>query len=62
MLDYSNGNIETEFPYRFYKKLMTTPTFDKCIKELEDNGFIKIYSGKFNHKPNIYKFTNKWYN
>ena len=63
MLDYSNGNIETEFPHRIYKQLMTTPTFNKCIEELENNGFIEIKKrGKFNHKPNVYKFTDNWYN
>ena len=63
MLDYSNGSIETEFPHRFYKKIMTTPTFMKCIKELKNNGFIEVSAeGKFNHKPNKYKFIDKWYN
>ena len=63
MLDYSNRSVETEFPHRFYKKIMSTPTFNKCIKELYENGFIEVKeSGKFNHKPNIYKFIDKWYN
>lgn len=63
MLDYSNGSIETTFPHRFYKKIMTYPTFNKCIGELENKGFIEIKeSGKFNHKPNVYRFSDKWYN
>jgi hypothetical protein len=63
MLDYSNGSMETTFPHRFYKTIMTTPTFNKCIKELIDKGFIEIKErGKFNHKPNVYKFSDKWYN
>lgn len=63
MLDYSNGSMETTFPHRFYKTIMTTPTFNKCIEELQDKGFIEIMErGKFNHKPNVYRFTDKWYN
>ncbi len=63
MLDYSNGGQETQFPHRFYKKLITTPTFNKYISELENSGFVEVKeSGKFNHRPNIYKFIDKWYN
>lgn len=62
MLDYSNGNQETKYPFRIYKQFVTTPTFLKCIEELKDNGFIEIKErGKFNHKENIYKFIDDWY-
>ena len=62
MLDYSNGQQITEYPFRIYKSFITTPTFLNCIKELCDNGFIEVVeNGRFNHKPNKYKFINNWY-
>lgn len=62
MLDYANGSQETSYPHRIYKTSMTTPTFLKCIKQLTDKGFLEVVEhGKFNHKPNKYKFIDKWY-
>lgn len=62
MLDYSNGNQVTEYPHRIYKQFMTTPTFLSCIEELVENGFVEVIEhGKFNHRPNKYKFIDKWY-
>ena len=61
MLDYSNGKIETSFPYRIYKTFITKPTFIKSIKELTDKGFIEtVENGRFTRTENKYKFLCKW--
>jgi len=62
MYDYSNGSQEFEFPYSIYSKIMTKNTFQSCIKELSENGFIEVIeNGKSTRTPNKYKFINKWY-
>lgn len=62
MLDYSNGQQTTHYPRRMYKDLMSSATFNTCVKELINNGFIELVeSGRFNHKENLYKFSTHWY-
>ena len=44
-------------------KICSSKTFFKCIDELTENGFVEIVEqGKFNHKPNKYKFIEEWKN
>lgn len=61
MVLYAKGNYITEYPYRIYKNICSKATFQSAIKELVEHGFIEmISSGKFNHRPNEYKFCDKW--
>lgn len=62
MVLYAKGNFITEYPYRIYKNICSKATFQTAIKELVGHGFIEIISsGKFNHKPNEYKFCDNWH-
>ncbi len=61
MVLYAKGNYITEYPHRIYKNICSKATFQSAIKELVKYGFIEILSsGKFNHRPNEYKFCDKW--
>lgn len=61
MVLYAKGNYTTEYPHRIYKNICSKATFQSAIKELVKYGFIEIVSsGKFNHRPNEYKFCDKW--
>ncbi len=63
MVNYSKGNREFSFPYKIYKKITSKPTFNKCIKELHNKGFIEVIeNGKFTRTENIYKFLSEWSN
>lgn len=47
----------------FTKIYVQKPPFQSAIKELVKYSFIEIVSsGKFNHRPNEYKFCDKWHN
>lgn len=62
MVLYAKGNYVTEYPHRIYKNICSKATFQTAIKELVGHGFIEIISsGKFNHRPNEYKFCDKWH-
>lgn len=61
MVNYSKGNREFSFPFRIYKNITTKPTFNKCIKELQEKGFIEIVEyGKFTRTENKYRFLSEW--
>ena len=60
MLDWACGQQNITFTRALGLKLMSNKTFYRAIDELEQNGFIEIERGNFNHTPNKYKFIEKW--
>lgn len=61
MLDWACGQQNITFVSALGEKFMTRKTFFKSINELEQKGFIEIIEkGSYNHKPNKYKFIDKW--
>lgn len=50
-----------EFPKRAAEKYgFSESTFRRCVKELMQNGFIVVNSGRTTREPNIYQFVNDW--
>ena len=61
MLLYSKGNFTFNYPNRIYKTRCCKGTFVKTIEDLTAHGFIEVIaSGKFNRKPNEYRFLDKF--
>lgn len=63
MRDYSNGKYEFTYPYRMYKNICSKGSFNKAVKELRENGLIKLkFHGQFSKTGNIYTFSDEWQN
>lgn len=53
---------EVDYAISLSKPYMSKNTFLKSIIELEKKGFIDIvFSNKFSHRPNRYKFSDRWW-
>lgn len=62
MRDWAYPSNEVTYSISNSGIIMSKNTFLGCIKELENAGFIEtIWSNKFSHRPNVYRFINKWY-
>lgn len=56
------GEIEFKYSISLAEKYMSRPTCIKAKKELEEKGFIEVvWSNKYSHLPNVYRFSSKWY-
>ena len=63
MLSYSQGNYHFEYPHSMYKNICSNSTFQTAVIDLVEHGFIeKVSSGKFNRKPNVFRFSDKFHN
>ena len=61
MLDESGGQKEFTFPRTAAKKYgIAKNTLYRGIKELEENGFIKVRSGKHMQTESIIEFSLEW--
>ena len=59
---WANGEIEFDYSNSLGNNIVSPMTFNTAIKELIDKGFIErvYFSNGGGHKPNRYKFSNKW--
>lgn len=59
LLEMKNDKrISCIFPKSAYNKITTKETFKKAIKELEENGFIRVH--RFKTKAHIYYLSDNW--
>lgn len=57
----SAGKREFEFPHAKYASYMSKPTFFRCVRELEQAGFIQVVQHNKNLRiANLYRFVDGW--
>lgn len=61
---WANGEIEFDYSKSLGSNIVSPMTFSNAVKELIENGFIEriYFSNGGGHKPNRYKFSDKWLN
>lgn len=57
----SAGRRQFKFPRNKYIAYLSTPTFIKAVRELEERGIIDVLERNGNmRKANVYQFSDRW--
>ena len=60
---WANGESEFDYAKSLGSNIVSPATFSNAVKELLEKGFIErvYFSNGGGHKPNRYRFSDKWY-